>query len=70
MKYTLNSEYFEKKDQSQSLSITEIINAKQVATEMSKRPSLMQRFGRQHLKGSQSLLRSARNQLHTTVPLI
>ena len=70
MKYTLNSEYFEKKDQSQSLSITEIINAKQVATEMSKRPSLMQRFRRQHLNGSQSLLRSARNQLHTTVPLI
>ena len=25
MKFTLNSEYFEKKDQSQSLSITEII---------------------------------------------
>ena len=70
MKYTLNSEYFEKKDQSQSLTITEIINAKQVATEMSKRPSLMQRFGRQHLNGSQSLLRSARNQLHSTVPLI
>ena len=26
MKYTLNLEYFEKKDQSHSLSITEIIN--------------------------------------------
>ena len=26
MKFTLNLEYFEKKDQSQSLSITEIIN--------------------------------------------
>ena len=26
MKYTLNSEYFEKKDQSHSLSITEIID--------------------------------------------
>ena len=32
MKSTLNLEYFEKKDQSHSLSITEIIIAKQVAT--------------------------------------
>ena len=29
----------------------------------------MQRFGRQHVTGSQTLLRSARNQLHTTFPL-
>ena len=32
MKSTLNLEYFEKKDQSHSLSITEINNAKQVPT--------------------------------------
>ena len=30
----------------------------------------MQRFRRQHVKGSQTLLRSARNQFHTTLPLI
>ena len=30
----------------------------------------MQRSGRQHVNGSQSMLRSARNQFHTTVPLI
>ena len=30
----------------------------------------MQRFGRQHGNGTQSLLRSARNQFHTTLPLI
>ena len=30
----------------------------------------MQRFGRKHVKGSQTLLRSARNQFHTTLPLI
>ena len=30
----------------------------------------MQRFGRQHVNGSQKLLRSARNQLHTNLPLI
>ena len=30
----------------------------------------MQRFGRQHANGSQKLLRSARNQFHTTLPLI
>ena len=37
---------------------------------MSKRPSFMQRFGRQHVNGSQTLLRSARNQFHTNLPLI
>ena len=32
LKSTLNLEYFEKKDESHSLSITELITAKQVAT--------------------------------------
>ena len=32
LKSTLNLEYFEKKDQSKSLSITELLTAKQVAT--------------------------------------
>ena len=30
----------------------------------------MQRFGRLHVKGSRTLLRSARNEIHTTLPLI
>ena len=30
----------------------------------------MQRFGKQHVNGYQTLLRSARNQFHTTFPLI
>ena len=30
----------------------------------------MQRFGSQHVNGSQTLLRSARNNFHTTIPLI
>ena len=30
----------------------------------------MQRFGSQHDNGSQTLLRSARNQIHTTLPLV
>ena len=30
----------------------------------------MQRFGSQHYNGSQTLLRSAQNQIHTTLPLI
>ena len=30
----------------------------------------MQRFGRQHVHGSQILLRSARNQFHTTLALV
>ena len=29
----------------------------------------MQRFGRQHVNGSQTLLRAVRNQFHTTLPL-
>ena len=70
MKSTLNSEYFEKKDQSHSLSITEIIDCELIATEMSKRPPFMQRFGSQHGNGSQTLLRSARNHFYTTIPLI
>ena len=37
---------------------------------MSKRPSFMQRFGRQHLNGSQILPISAGNQFHTTLTLI
>ena len=46
LKSTLNLEYLETKDQSQSLIITEILTAKQVGTEMAKTPSFMQRFGR------------------------
>ena len=30
----------------------------------------MQRFGRQHVTGSQTLLRSARDHFHTTLPTI
>ena len=37
---------------------------------MSKVPSFMQRFGRQHVNESQTLLRSARNQFHTTLQSI
>ena len=37
---------------------------------MSNRPSFMHRFARQHINGSQTLLRSARNQFHTSLSLI
>ena len=37
---------------------------------MSKRPSFIQPFGRQHVNGSKTRLRSIRNQFHTTLPLI
>ena len=70
MKSTLNSEYFQKKDQSHSLGLPKLLTAKLVATEMSKRPSFMQRFGSQHGNSSQTLLRSARNHFYTTIPLI
>ena len=44
--------------------------AKLVATEMSKRPSFMQRFGSQDGNGSPTLLRSAGNHFYTAIPLI
>ena len=37
---------------------------------MSKRASSTHRFGRQHVNGSQTLLRSARNLFHTNLPSI
>ena len=37
---------------------------------MSKRPSFMQRFGRQHVNGSSTLVKSAPNHFHKTLPLI
>ena len=47
-----------------------LLTAKEVATYMAKRPSFMQRLGRQHITDSQTLLRSARNQFHTTLLII
>ena len=46
------------------------MTAKLVATEMSKRPSFMQRFGSQDGNGSPTLLRSAGNHFYTAIPLI
>ena len=37
---------------------------------MSKRPSFIQRCGRQHINRLQTLLTTVRNQFHTTPPLI
>ena len=70
LKSTLTLEYLEKKDQSQSLSITEIINCESCTYLNVQKPSFMQRFQRQHVNRSETLLRSARNQIHTTLPLI
>ena len=70
LKSTLNLNYFETKYQSHSLSITEIINCETGAYIMWKTPSSMPRFGRQLVNASQTLLRPARNQFHTTLPLI
>ena len=81
MKSTLNLEYFEKEDQSHSLSITEINNCK-TSSYLSVYKAIFhvngslgnlsckQRFGSQHVNGSQTLLRSAGNNFHTAIPLI
>ena len=70
LKSTLNLEYFEKKGQSHSLSITQMINCETGSYIMFKRPCFMERFGRQHINVSQTLLRSERSQFHTRLPLI
>ena len=70
LKSTLNFEYLETKDQSQSLSITEIYNCETGSYLNVQKISFMQRFERQGVNGSQILLRSARNQIHTTLRLI
>ena len=59
-----------KKDQSQSLSINEIINCENGSSLNIQKPSFIERFGRQHVNGSQTLLRAAQNKFHTTLPLI
>ena len=67
---TLNLEYFEKKDQSQSLSITETVNCER-GSYLNVQKAIFHATPRQkHITGSQTLLRSARNQIHTTPPLI
>ena len=70
MKSTLNSEYFEKKISLIAKVLPKLLTAKLVATEMSKRPSFMQRFGSQDGNGSPTLLRSAGNHFYTAIPLI
>ena len=65
---TLNLEYLETKDQSQSLSITEIINC-ETGSYLNVQKAIFH-AKLQHVKGSQTLLRSVRNQFHTTLPLI
>ena len=70
LKYTLNLKYFERKDQSHSLSITEIINFETGSYLNVQKAIFHATLRRQHVNGSQTLLRSARNQLHITLPLI
>ena len=66
----LSLEYSQENDQSRSLSITEIINCETGSHFNVQKAILHATLGRSHVTGSQTLLRSARNQLHTTLPLI
>ena len=70
LKFTLNLEYFEKKDQSHSLSITEIINCKTGSDLNVKKAIFHATLRRGLVNVCQTLLRSARNQFHTTPLLI
>ena len=67
---TLNSEYFERKDKSHSLSILESIGSKRdgyvnVQTFLFRQP-----FRSQCINGSQTLLKSGKHHFYTTIPLI
>ena len=66
----LSLEYSQENDQSRSLSITEIINCETGSHFNVQKAMFHATLGRSHVTGSQTLLRSARNQLHTTLPLI
>ena len=70
LKSTFNLEYFEKNINLIALVLQNLLTAKELAPKMSKRPSFMQHFGRQHVNRSQTLRRSAQRQFHTTLLLI
>ena len=70
VKSMLNLEYFEKKDQSHSLSLTEIINC-ETGCYLNVQKAIFHATPRQiTCYRIQTLLRSARNKFHTTPPLI
>ena len=70
LKSTLNLKYFERKDQSHSLSITEIINF-ETGSYLNDQKAIFNATPRQqHVNGSQTLLKSARKQFHTIPPII
>ena len=70
LKSTLNLQYFEKKDQSYSLSITEIINC-ETGSYLNVQKAIFHATLRQTTcSGSQTLLRSAQNQFNTSRSLI
>ena len=66
----LNFEYAEKKDQSQSLGIMEIINCKTGSYLSVQKAIFHSTIRKTHVNGSQTLLRSARDQFQTTLSLI
>ena len=70
LKSMLNFEYAEKKDQSQSLRIMEIFNCKTGSYLSVRKAMFHSRIRKTHVNGSQTLLRSARDQFHTTFLLI
>ena len=70
LKSTLNFKYLEKKDQSQSLSITEIIICETDSYLNVQKAIFHATLRRPSGCGSQTLLRSPRNQVHTGLPLI
>ena len=59
LKSTLNFEYLEKKNQSDSLNITEIINCETGSYLNVQKSIFHATLCRQHVNGSQALLRSA-----------
>ena len=70
VKSTINLKYLEKKDQSQSLSITEIIICETGSYLNVQKAIFHATLRRPRGCGSQTLLRSPQNQVHTSLPLI
>ena len=70
LKSMLNFESAENKDQSQSLGIMEIINCKTGSYLSVQKAIFHSTIRKTHVNGSQTMLRSARDQFHTTLSLI
>ena len=64
LKFSLNLEYFEKKDDPHRFCISEITLSENVIRQMSKKSRFRGPFGKHHVKSAEALLKSASVQIY------